>query len=603
MGKIGRLWIFCLLSVLGLHQAQAGTLTGELDKSEGSLEDQFMYTLTIQGSFDGEPELPGIPGLEIQKAGTSQNVSIINGSFSREVQVQFLITPQKEGTFVIPALKLKVDKKFLETLPLELKVSAGPSGQSSSGGASPESSDRGVFIEREFDRNKVYVGESIIARLKLFNRIKLYGASPQITYPQTFQKQAMGDQLSYQRTIGGEDYSVTELRSLLTPTKAGSFPIDPAVVEVQIAESKRPSRSMIDDWMGSRRLQNKRFRSAPATIEVLPLPLAGRRSDFSGLVGEFALEAEVSQRSLKLGDPTTVSLHIRGRGATTGMADPALDLGSPAKVYRDKPQSQDAVDAERGLLGDRIYKFAVVPTKAGDLDLGSIRIQFFHPGSGTYQDLTAELGKVHVEALGGVNPGDGSPQVRASEPKAVAQATPAKPVEQIAEDLVEPHGLARLLSSSKDMGPVDIYGSFALMILGVLSPFGSMLGQRFRSTAEERARRKRQSQAYKIFRKQTVEASRLLRDAQAKEAMHLTRQSLNSFLSNRLSLRARSLTAKDLESSLQQKGLQRDVIQKMQALWSQLDQLLYAAEEPKLEDSQALLKSLDAVVKELDRLC
>ena len=124
MARIGKLagillYLWCCASA-----ALAGTVTGELDKPEGSVEDQFTYTLAVQGSADGEPAFPEVPGLSIRQAGTSQSVSTINGRMSREVQYQFVIIPEKEGTYTIPPVVMTVDGKKQQTLPIEFRVTA-----------------------------------------------------------------------------------------------------------------------------------------------------------------------------------------------------------------------------------------------------------------------------------------------------------------------------------------------------------------------------------------------------------------------------------------------------------------------------------------------
>ncbi len=592
---------FCLV----VPKILAGTLTGELDKTEGTLEDQFVYTLSIQGNFDGEPSFPTVDGLQVERSGTSQSVSIINGKFSREVQVQFVISPQRVGAFTIPSLKLKVDKQELQTVPLEFKVLGVPGAGSGGVSGSDTRADRNVFIEREFDRSKIYVGESIVAKLRLFNRVKLYGASPQIPYPSSFQQKSMGDQLNYQRTIQGEDYSVTELRTLLTPTKPGVFEVDPALVEAQVPGARRSGtpRSLLDDMMGGglRNLETKRFRSEAAKIEVLPLPLAGRRNDFSGLVGSFQMETEVSQRQVKLGDSITVTVHIKGLGATVGMLDPQLAYPGLAKVYRDKPQSQDAVDPDRGLVGDRIYKFAVVPTKLGALDLGALNLQIFDPQTAAYRDMKAELGQIQVEAAGAMagGAGEGKAPVTGSETK---RSQSPKPVAQLAEDLVEPHAESRLQGSDQ-LEPQEWYLGLGLMAgMTVFLPLIA-IRQRLVANSEHRQRRKRQSQALKSFKKQQSTAQRLLEESGPKEAIQHARQNFHGYLADKLAVKASSMTARDLALCLAGKGVDGQTIGAVEEIWRQMDQMLYAREAPAGDVSRALLDRMNQVVGEVDHRC
>ena len=52
--------LFCLMSLLVSVELLAGSITGELDKTQGNVDDTFVYTLTIEGQFSSEPQFPNI---------------------------------------------------------------------------------------------------------------------------------------------------------------------------------------------------------------------------------------------------------------------------------------------------------------------------------------------------------------------------------------------------------------------------------------------------------------------------------------------------------------------------------------------------------------
>ena len=102
----------------------AGVLTGYLDKNEGTTEDQFQYTLSIQGDVTGDVDFPAVDGLKVVHRGQSSSVKIINGDMTREFQLTFVLEVEREGVFEIPAIKLMVDDRIESTLPLKLRVKA-----------------------------------------------------------------------------------------------------------------------------------------------------------------------------------------------------------------------------------------------------------------------------------------------------------------------------------------------------------------------------------------------------------------------------------------------------------------------------------------------
>ncbi len=308
MAKIGKVWLqyICFLVLVTPSYLFAGIITGELDRSSGTVDDQFVYTLSIQGSFSGDPSFPAIEGVEGRSYGRSQSVSIVNGKMTSETQFQFVLTANKAGQYTIPPIKMLVDNKSIETLPLEMKVEQAGKGSSKAGGNNGSAqAGAGIQLERSFSKTRVYVGEPVLVKIRLLvpARTKLVGAEPNFKYPSALQIKPNDKQKNYTEEIGGESYSVTELEAMLTPTREGDFAIDPATIDMRIAVPRRSlSRSPWDSLFNDTEVRQGRLRSPPATLKVLPLPTEGRRRDFSGLIGEFQLSGELSARTANPGD-------------------------------------------------------------------------------------------------------------------------------------------------------------------------------------------------------------------------------------------------------------------------------------------------------------
>ena len=74
-------------AVFGVAQsAHAGSASAILDKTQGSVHDQFVVTLTITGKLKSNVEPPAIDGCgencEVAQAGVSHNMQWVNGEFS-----------------------------------------------------------------------------------------------------------------------------------------------------------------------------------------------------------------------------------------------------------------------------------------------------------------------------------------------------------------------------------------------------------------------------------------------------------------------------------------------------------------------------------------
>src|SRR5262249_2549279 len=109
----------CLLALFVLV-ARATTVTAVIDPPEISMGDSAQLTVTISGA-EGSPAVQRVDGLEIRQVGTQTQFQIINGATSVSCSVTYTITPQREGTFTIPAIRAGAT----ESKPITLHVVKG----------------------------------------------------------------------------------------------------------------------------------------------------------------------------------------------------------------------------------------------------------------------------------------------------------------------------------------------------------------------------------------------------------------------------------------------------------------------------------------------
>src|SRR5579862_5154354 len=84
---------FCLVLLwLVVAPAQAASFTASLDNDTLTLGQSTTLSLTFEGGSPKNVPTPGVPGLQFSQAGTSQNVSWVNGAMSSTVTVAFSVT-------------------------------------------------------------------------------------------------------------------------------------------------------------------------------------------------------------------------------------------------------------------------------------------------------------------------------------------------------------------------------------------------------------------------------------------------------------------------------------------------------------------------------
>ncbi len=557
----------------------AGSLTAELDKNLGTIDDQFILTLSVNGKANGKPQLPPIAGLEINAAGTSHNTSWVNGVVTREVRYRFVLIPTREGVYRIPSLELEVDNELVRSVPLTLTVrtAAAPP----PGGLE----QRAMFITRSFAPERAYVGEQIIETIKIFYRVKLLDAARQEVEMLNFEVFELGKERNYRRVIDGTTYSIIEVKRVLIPLKAGKqLQVPRYVLNTVIAADNQPRRrhGFFDDFFSlNARQVRKRVSSPAATLEVKPLPPPPADAVNLAVVGDYRLSAALNKKQLNRSESATLTLFIEGYGNLQGIKPLELKFAD-YKVYADKPTVKVREEREKGLYSQATLKLALQPLRRGDLELGILKFAWFHPPTGKFRQQAVDLGKLTVNA----SPQDEQQVVTAAQ----AETSGKSAVAVLGKDLITIHrGAALLVDQAFPLAlqlrllaiAVVLLLAFALLYLYV---------QFLRPRAASRRAR-----AWRTFK----HAQQAL--AQQGSAAQLS-QNFRTFLAAKLGLPGLSATPREIQLRLQEQQLEADLCQRVAKHLQELEKTLFAAGTSGVKFS-AMLAETDNLAGELEKKC
>ena len=141
------------------------------------------YSLNKEGE---ELRLPALQGFELlagPSMSTSMSTTIINGKMSSnsEYIYTYVLEASAEGEYTIAPATIKVDGKEVKSNSVTIKVVKGsvrPQQGQQGGGA--EEAEAGtsikkddIFLRLEVNRKSLYVGESVVATLKIYTRVGL----------------------------------------------------------------------------------------------------------------------------------------------------------------------------------------------------------------------------------------------------------------------------------------------------------------------------------------------------------------------------------------------------------------------------------------------
>ena len=108
--------------------------------------------------------------------------------------------------------------------------------------------------------------------------------------------------------------------SQLSGAKPGEATVGPASLDCEVMEQATGSAA----FFGGQVPHAVKLSSAPVTLTVLPLPIAGKPALFSGAIGTFSLSVKAIPAQVATGDPITITTTIRGNGSLSDAGCPTI---------------------------------------------------------------------------------------------------------------------------------------------------------------------------------------------------------------------------------------------------------------------------------------
>jgi len=402
-------------------------------------------------------QLPPIPGARWQNA-RRQMVRSINGETT--YTTTFFLIPERQGRLTIPAKVFTVDGVSFPAEPVVVDVTSTPSASvpapapgRSSGKAAPAPSSAG-------DGESIPIAQAVFGRIQLPDRSEFYtGEEFRMVY-QLFIREGVGIRnVEYPRPAGVEDLLFANLSVLPenrsrrsrdprfdTPFTRDEFVkgeryrvlnfiafcrgVRPGTVRpggsisVQLIQQDRSEEDLFGGFgfFGSQRLvpYTAEF-SCPVPVSIHPLPPPPAEGSFSGLVGNWKLNAKLEPDSTAVGEPVELILSAEGEGSGEPFRVP--DLKFPG--FRAYPPK------ETRTFGKITVKYVLVPLKQGEAAL-DFAVSVFDPKPKEYKMNRFAL-KLPVRA-GVVTPGAAA-AAPAPAPAPEERAVSATPVRKVKKNV------------------------------------------------------------------------------------------------------------------------------------------------------------------------
>lgn len=354
-------------------QAQAAELVASVDRSRLNSGETVELTLeTSDVTQFGKPDLtPLEPLFEVRGTRQVNQLNTLNGNTQATTRWIITLLPRQNGSVVIPSLQLG----DVQSQPITVQVIESET-QDSSNALAP------VFIEASLDQDSVYVQAQAILTLRIYHSVSLYDDSSltPLQIPDARIEQ-LGESRTYEKVINGLRHGVIEMRYAIYPQHSGELTI-PAQMFSATPVDTRPSQDATPQ--GPKPGKQMRVKSAeiPLTVKAKPgtypadVPWLPARS--LSLSESWSPEPDNAQ----VGYSLTRSLTLNAEGLASSQLPPlpATEING-LRRYPDQPVLGNQ-SSERGLIGSREDREALVPTRTGAIDLPSVEVVWWN----TFED-------------------------------------------------------------------------------------------------------------------------------------------------------------------------------------------------------------------------
>ncbi|MDC6353044.1 MULTISPECIES: BatD family protein [unclassified Robiginitalea] len=406
--------LFLAFSATALLGQEDGEVTFELKLSKERLGVNERLRADFVMNKDGDNFVPpDFEGFRVLM-GPSQSISSswINGVRSYSKTYTYVLAPEAKGRFTIGQGTIVISGEVYKTIPREVTVTEAvdnPNGAPSV----DEIADENLHLVAEVSKTNPYMNEpvSVVYKLYFSSTVGVSNFRPldNPKYNNFWSQEIPFSKYSIENgTYGGQPYRYVVLkRVVLYPQKSGELAIEPLALEVSL-EVPTDKRNFFGERIYA--TANKTVSAGRRTLQVRPLPEAGKPAGFSGAVGDLDFEVTTSKTSLKATESLQATVSVSGSGNLKLFQLPKLTLPSSLEVY--EPEfSEDIRTTISGMQGSVSEQYTIVPGFQGKYPIPPINFSWFNPRTETYESMSSD--EITIEVTEG--------------PTAVAASTPAAP--------------------------------------------------------------------------------------------------------------------------------------------------------------------------------
>ena len=566
-----------------------------------SMDEVMQLTLTITGVNDSlDPvSLPVIEGFSAKYLGPSTSVSIVNGVYHSERSFLYELFPNKVGRFQIPTITATIAGHTYTTHPIDVEVFASSAQAQVSNGAADQNQGPGseslkdkILVVVDVNKKDVYLNERVPVTIKLLvNGVPIRD----IQYPQ-FEKQGfvVDDFEKPSQTaqvLDGVRYDTVRFKTNIYPDRLGDLIFGPAQIQGNVlykAHSENPlsqennffGGDILSSFFDSYTTRPVNVASEPVKLHVSSLPEDDRPKDFSGAIGQFDFQANVSPLKVKAGDPLTLKMDLKGNGNFKNLKIPEFQAAG-FKTYA--PQVKATSD-------EKTVEEVIIPISAAVKEVPALSFSYFDPSLKSYKTITQGPFPIQVTAP------SADQEFKAVGFTDISHEPSMLPAKQFSFGKLV-HSIQRFLV--KLFKSTRFLVSAGLILVAGLFYF---LWQRFQDRLENDPAFARRIKAYKEARQSLGAAEGYISSGKVKDFYALLSKVLRDYLANKWDQPSASLSVEEIIKRLKKIQMDEGHIGQVKSILEQSDLVCFAGVNRDASQMKSDLMLTQNLIKDWDSI-
>ncbi len=355
--------VFVFIASLMIPNLAQAKLTQSIDRTDIHAGESFILTIQLDQDTGAEPDLSLIPKeFTIISNSQYQQMSYINGKSNTIKGWKLKLSTLKTGRIVIPAIPVGKEK----TQPIVLNI------KDTSDRIDLSGQKKAIYLESMVDQQSAYVQQQIVFTVRLYRAVNTHYA--RLTEPAAGDSiiEKLGDDIQYDKIIDGTRYVVTERRYAIFPQQSGELTIDSINFTADVND---PNRRGSNRFLNTTRPISVNSKSIKITVKPQPQNASNPWMPATEVV--LADKWSNSSNQLTVGEPVTWTILLYAQGLSESqIPEITLPKVDGLQFYPDSPQKERQVN-DKGILGQRIEKLAVIPSKEGEITIPAIEVSWW----------------------------------------------------------------------------------------------------------------------------------------------------------------------------------------------------------------------------------